>query len=70
MGSVPLIMATGPGAESRTQLGVVIFSGVSLATFFTLFIIPAFYRLLARRTGSPGAVASKLAELQEQAAAR
>ena len=68
MGSVPLIMASGPGAESRTQLGIVIFSGVSLATFFTLFIIPAFYELLARRTGSPGAVASKIEELEAQAA--
>ena len=60
MGSIPLIFATGPGAASRTHLGVVIFSGVSLATFFTLFIIPAFYDLFARRTGSPGAVASRL----------
>lgn len=67
MGSVPLILATGPGAESRTNLGVVIFAGVSIATFFTLFIIPAFYQLLARRTGSPGAVASKLEEMQQRA---
>ncbi len=64
MGAVPLILASGPGAESRTQLGVVIFSGVSLATFFTLFIIPAIYLVMARRTGSPGAVANKLKELQ------
>jgi multidrug efflux pump len=41
MGSIPLIMATGPGAVSRMNLGVVIFSGVSIATFFTLFIVPA-----------------------------
>jgi len=64
MGSVPLILATGPGAESRTSLGVVIFAGVSFATFFTLFIIPAVYQLLSRRTGSPGAVASRLEQMQ------
>ena len=67
MGAVPLILTRGPGAESRTALGVVIFSGVSLATFFTLFIVPAVYNLLARRTGSPNAVAQKLETLKTQA---
>jgi multidrug efflux pump len=64
MGAVPLILAQGPGAESRTALGVVIFSGVSLATFFTLFIVPSVYNLLARRTGSPNAVSKKLESLK------
>jgi len=68
MGSLPLILATGPGAVSRTTLGVVIFSGVSVATFFTLFIIPAFYQLLARHTGSPGAVAQRLSALEAETA--
>ena len=63
MGSIPLIMAVGAGAESRNVLGVVIFSGVTLASFLTLFIVPAFYKLLARRTGSPRAVARMLDEL-------
>jgi multidrug efflux pump len=66
MGSVPLILATGPGAASRTHLGVVIFAGVSVATIFTLFIIPAFYSLFARHTGSPGAVADKLQQLEAE----
>jgi multidrug efflux pump len=69
MGSVPLMLATGPGAESRTALGVVTFAGVSIATVFTLFIVPAFYLLLARRTSSPNALAQKLEVLQTQAAA-
>jgi len=60
MGSIPLIMATGPGAASRTNLGVVIFSGVSIATIFTLFIVPVIYDLFARRTGSPNAVSDRL----------
>ncbi len=68
MGAVPLILATGPGAESRTTLGIVIFSGVSIATAFTLFIVPAFYLIMARRTGSPNAVARKLAELRAETA--
>jgi multidrug efflux pump len=47
------------------NLGVVIFSGVTLATVFTLFIVPAVYDLFARRTGSPGAVARKLHAMGE-----
>ena len=68
MGSIPLIMATGPGAVSRTNLGVVIFSGVSIATFFTLFIVPVFYDLFARRTSSPNAVARRLQSMRERLA--
>jgi multidrug efflux pump len=66
IGAVPLLFSTGPGAESRFTLGVVIFSGVTVATVLTLFVVPAAYRLLARRTGSPGAVAAELARLQQE----
>ncbi len=66
MGAVPLILATGPGAVSRTTLGIVIFFGVSLATILTLFIVPAFYQLLARGTGSPNAVAQRLETMKGQ----
>ena len=68
MGSVPLILASGPGASSRSTLGIVTFSGISVATVFTLFVVPAFYRLLAGRTTSPNAVAHKLERLKVQAA--
>ena len=63
MGSIPLILATGAGSESRMVLGIVVFSGVTLATFLTLFVVPSFYALLARRTGSPQAVAKALERL-------
>ncbi|MCZ6658099.1 MAG: efflux RND transporter permease subunit [Gammaproteobacteria bacterium] len=66
MGSIPLIIAVGAGSESRHVLGIVIFSGVSLATFLTLFVVPAFYRLLARKTGSPERVARELDTLAGQ----
>ncbi|NJN52387.1 MAG: efflux RND transporter permease subunit, partial [Gammaproteobacteria bacterium] len=66
MGSLPLIMAVGAGSESRITLGVVIFSGVTFATFLSLFIVPALYSLVARRTQSPGAVSSRLARLQSE----
>jgi multidrug efflux pump len=67
MGSVPLILAEGPGSASRAALGVVIFSGVSFATLLTLFIVPAVYNLMARRTGSPNAVAHKLEAMRAEA---
>ena len=52
-GSLPLIMAGGPGAGSRSTIGVVIFSGAIFATLLTLFVVPVFYNLLARFTKSP-----------------
>lgn len=46
-GVVPLLMATGAGAASRFHLGLVIASGLAIGTLFTLFVVPAFYVLLA-----------------------
>ncbi|MET4696223.1 efflux RND transporter permease subunit [Endozoicomonas lisbonensis] len=59
-GSVPLILASGAGYESRTSIGIVIFSGVLVATFMTLFVAPGLYRLVAARTGSPKDMEHKL----------
>ena len=59
-GAIPLVMATGAGAETRFVIGVVVLSGIILATFFTLLVIPVAYSLLARNTGSPEAVAQAL----------
>jgi len=56
LGSVPLALASGAGAESRSQIGWVIVGGLSLGTLLTLFVVPAVYLLLARRrvTASAG----------------
>ena len=59
-GSVPLIMATGAGAETRLVIGIVVLTGILVATFFTLLVIPVIYRLLARHTNSPEFVSRKL----------
>ncbi|MFM8355308.1 MAG: efflux RND transporter permease subunit, partial [Gammaproteobacteria bacterium] len=45
---VPLLLASGPGAVSRYQIGLVIASGLGIGTLFTLFVVPAFYVLLGR----------------------
>jgi multidrug efflux pump len=59
-GSLPLIFTSGAGAETRSAIGIVIFSGVLSATLFTVFIVPVAYNLLARNTGSPGDVTRQL----------
>lgn len=59
-GSVPLIMSTGAGAESRVAVGTVVFFGMAFATFVTLLVIPAMYRLMSEKTASPGHVAEQL----------
>ena len=47
-GVVPLIIATGAGAISRYNLGLVIATGISIGTAFTFFVVPAMYLLLAK----------------------
>jgi len=49
LGALPLALATGAGAESRTQIGWVIVGGMTFGTFLTLFVVPTAYTLLARR---------------------
>ena len=61
-GAVPLIFATGAGAESRFPIGVVIFAGVIFSTIFTLFVVPSFYVMLAKHTKSPEFTGRKLEE--------
>jgi multidrug efflux pump len=49
LGTIPLALARGAGAESRQQIGWVIVGGLLLGTLFTLFVVPTVYTLLARR---------------------
>jgi multidrug efflux pump len=50
LGAVPLALATGAGAESRTQIGWVIVGGMSLGTLLAIFVVPTMYSLLARKS--------------------
>ncbi|MCG9696778.1 efflux RND transporter permease subunit [Shewanella sp. Isolate11] len=59
-GAIPLVLAQGAGAETRFVIGVVVLSGIILATFFTLFVIPVMYSLIARNTSSPETIAKVL----------
>lgn len=59
-GSVPLLLSSGAGSETRTVIGTVILAGVIAATLFTLYIVPVAYHLLARHSGSPKQLAHQL----------
>jgi multidrug efflux pump len=67
IGSAPLVLADGPGAESRMTIGVVILTGVTVATLFTLFVIPVAYSVLGRYTKTPNWM-SRLLERQAEKA--
>jgi len=61
-GAVPLAIAAGAGAESRQDIGWVIVGGLTVGTFFTLFVIPVVYALVNGRGETAEAAASLAAE--------
>ncbi|MGB5582854.1 MAG: efflux RND transporter permease subunit, partial [Gammaproteobacteria bacterium] len=65
-GSIPLLLSSGAGTETRLVIGTVILSGVMAATLFTLFVVPVAYDKLAQNTGSPGDTRRRLdGEMQD-----
>jgi multidrug efflux pump len=48
LGVIPLILASGAGAVSRYNIGLVIATGLSIGTLFTLYVVPAMYLLLGK----------------------
>jgi len=63
-GALPLMIATGAGAESRQAIGVVVFYGVLISVFLTLGVVPAVYTLVARNTRPPEAIGQLLDRLR------
>jgi multidrug efflux pump len=63
-GALPLLVATGAGAESRQAIGVVVFYGVMISVFMTLLVVPAVYAIVARNTKSPETVAKMIEKLR------
>ncbi|MBA3754527.1 MAG: efflux RND transporter permease subunit, partial [Nitrospira sp.] len=48
-GHLPLVLVSGPGAEARNSIGVVLVTGMTVGTLFTLFVVPVFYSLIAEQ---------------------
>jgi len=68
-GALPLLLASGAGAESRQAIGIVVVFGVAVSALLTLLVVPAFYSTLARRTRSPDHVARLIAGLTRERSA-
>ncbi|MBK1705179.1 efflux RND transporter permease subunit [Halochromatium glycolicum] len=66
-GALPLALAFGPGAETRRIIGLTILGGVIAATVLTLFLVPALYLVMAKRTRARSALADELAEQHAEA---
>ena len=56
LGVVPLVLASGAGAEMRRTLGTAVFSGMLGVTLFGIFLTPVFYFVIATLTGRPKAI--------------
>jgi multidrug efflux pump len=63
VGHFPLVLATGPGAGARNSIGIMLVTGMVIGSFFTLFVVPSIYVLVARthRAEAPEPVVSTLA---------
>ena len=63
-GHMPLCFVSGPGAEARNSIGLVLVGGMAIGTVFTLFVVPTLYMLIAKthqvgeRSSDPVLVAS------------
>lgn len=60
-GHLPLVLVSGPGAEARNSIGIVLVAGMVIGTVFTLFVVPTFYLLIAARHQSKAADDEELA---------
>ena len=65
-GALPLALASGAGAESRSAVGVVVTTGVTFSTLLTLVVVPVFYLLLAKRTKAVSHVADSILALERE----
>jgi multidrug efflux pump len=61
-GHLPLTLVSGPGAAARKSIGLVLVSGMTVGTAFTLFFVPAIYLLIAREHGTRERIPSEAGE--------
>jgi multidrug efflux pump len=61
-GHFPLTLVTGAGAEARNSIGLVLVGGMAVGTFFTLFVIPSIYMLIAKEKAADETAAEPRAQ--------
>jgi len=54
VGVIPLVTASGAGAEGHYNMGLVIMTGIAIGTLFTIFVVPGMYLLLAAEHSKTG----------------
>ena len=54
VGVIPLVTASGAGAEGHYNMGLVIMTGIAIGTLFTIFVVPGMYLLLAAEHSKAG----------------
>ncbi len=67
LGSLPLILSSGAGAEARSSIGWVVFGGLGISAIFTLYLTPALYMLLAPLSSARSEEANQLGKELEDA---
>ena len=63
-GAMPLLLASGAGAESRRSIGAVVVYGVTFSMLLTLLVVPAVYVLIAKNSHSPQYVTHLIEQLR------
>jgi multidrug efflux pump len=63
-GAIPLLLASGAGAESRSTIGSVIVYGVAFSLLLTLYVVPVVYTFVARNTQSPEYISRAIERLR------
>ncbi len=58
-GNFPLTLVTGAGAAARNSIGIVLVTGMSIGTLFTLLVVPSIYMLIAKDHGAEAALAAE-----------
>ncbi len=64
-GHLPLVFVSGPGSQARNSIGIVLVTGMTVGTVFTLFVVPVFYSLIAAQHQPSPAVATRTAPTPE-----
>jgi multidrug efflux pump len=65
-GHFPLTLVTGPGAQARNSIGIVLVGGMSIGTLFTLFVVPSLYVLIAKDHRAERARAALLEQEEDE----
>ncbi len=58
-GHLPLVFVSGPGSQARNSIGIVLVTGMTVGTLFTLFVVPVFYSLIAEQHRPEPAVSAQ-----------